>query len=48
MYYVPHQAGAGTVFAAHQPWVRNGLEVNTVPGNYASGTETIPFRWKDS
>ena len=47
MYYVPDQAGAGTGFTAYQPWIKNALEINTVPGSYPIGTETIPFRWKD-
>ncbi len=47
MYYVPDQAGAGTTWASYQPWIKNALQVNTVPGSYGAGTETAPFRWKD-
>ncbi len=47
MYYVPDQAGAGTTFAGYQPWMKNALEINTVPGSYGAATETAPFRWKD-
>ncbi|MCZ2110530.1 MAG: hypothetical protein LC118_13350, partial [Dehalococcoidia bacterium] len=47
MYYIPDQAGAGTTWTTYQPWIKNALEVNTVPGSYGGGTETAPFRWKD-
>ncbi len=45
MYYLPNQAGAGTGWTGWQPWMRNAVELNTVPGSYGGGTETVPYRW---
>ncbi len=46
MHYIPSNAGAGTGWAGYQGWVKN-IDVQTVPGSYGGGTETIPYRWLD-
>jgi peptide/nickel transport system substrate-binding protein len=46
MHYVPHNAGAGTGWAAYQPWVKN-IDIQTIPGAYSAATEELPFIWLD-
>ncbi len=46
MYYIPDQAGAATGWTGYQSWVGGALDLNTVPGSYGAGTETVPYRWK--
>lgn len=45
MYYVPFQYGAGTGWAAYQPWMKNNMEFHTQ--GYGGATEVTPYIWKN-
>lgn len=46
MHYIPHNAGAGTGWAAYQGWVKN-IDIQTIPGAYSGATEELPYIWLD-
>ena len=46
MWYIPQNQGAGTGWTGYQGWVKN-IDIQTVPGSYAGGTEEVPFIWLD-
>ncbi len=45
MYYIPDQWGAGSVWGAWQPWVKNAITFRTT--GYGGATEVLPFYWKN-
>ncbi len=45
MYYIPMQYGAGTTWAAYQPWMKNSMEFHTT--GYGGATEVTPYIWKN-